>query len=86
MQTARVVGKLTSTIKHASMQGCKLLVVQPLMVDGASPDGYPVVAADGLGAGNGELVMISSDGRFARELLQTDKTPLRWTVTGICDP
>ena len=81
-----VIGTAVATIKHASMQGHKLLVVQPLMADGHSPDGDPLVAVDGVGAGTGEHVMLTSDGRGARELLRADATPVRWTVVAIKDP
>ena len=85
MQLGLVVGTATSTIKHASMKGRKLLVVQPRLADGKSPDGDPVLAVDGVGAGLGETVMITSDGRFARELLSAEATPVRWTIIGIQD-
>jgi hypothetical protein len=29
--------------------------------------------------------VITSDGRYARELLKTDATPVRWSVIGIED-
>jgi len=86
MQLALVVGTATATRKHASMQGWKLLVVQPLMADGRGPDGEPVLAVDNLGAGRGERVIISSDGRGTRELLNSKTTPVRWSVMGIADP
>ena len=82
---AKVIGKATATIKHASLVGCKLLLVQPLMADLKSPDGDPVLTADTIGAGPGDLVLVTSDGRFARELTGSDTTPLRWTVMGIDD-
>ncbi|MDG2382096.1 MAG: EutN/CcmL family microcompartment protein [Pirellulaceae bacterium] len=85
MLYGRVIGTAVSTVKHASMNGQKLLVVQPCMADGKSPDGDPQVAIDGVGAGIGELVMITSDGANARESLQADRTPVRWTVVGIDD-
>ena len=85
MQNALVIGTATSTVKHRSMQRCKLLVVQPQMADNQTPDGDPLLAVDMLGAGRGDLVMITSDGRYMRELLQTDATPVRWSVVGICD-
>jgi ethanolamine utilization protein EutN len=85
MQLATVIGTATATVKHASMQGTKLLVVQPRRSDGRTPDGDPVLAVDAVGAGTGETVMITSDGRFAREYLNTDATPVRWTVIGIED-
>ena len=85
MQLARVIGTATATVKHPSMQGAKLLVVQPQLADSKSADGEPVLAVDGLGAGRGETVMITSDGRYARELLKTDATPVRWSIIGIRD-
>ncbi|HUT95632.1 MAG TPA: EutN/CcmL family microcompartment protein [Thermoguttaceae bacterium] len=85
MLAGRVIGTATSTVKHPSMKGWKLLVVQPLAADGRSPDGDPVLAVDRLGAGRGETVIVTSDGRGTRELLQSDNTPVRWSVLGICD-
>ncbi len=85
MLAGRVVGEATATVRHPSMQGWKLLVVQPLAADGASPDGDPILAVDHLGAGRGDVVIVSSDGRGTRELLGRDDTPVRWSVLGICD-
>lgn len=85
MQLGTVIGTAHSTIKHASMRGRKLLVVQPRLADGKSPDGDPVLAVDGVGAGLGETVMITSDGKFARELLAAEATPVRWTIIGTKD-
>jgi ethanolamine utilization protein EutN len=85
MQTALVIGTATSTCKHKSLHSQKLLVVQPQLAGGGVADGDPLIAADNTGAGVGQTVVISSDGRYARELVQSDNTPLRWTVIGICD-
>jgi ethanolamine utilization protein EutN len=85
MQLARVIGNATATIRHPSMQGWKLLVVQVLAPDGTSPDGEPVLTVDNLGAGAGEMVIVSSDGRGTRALLKSQTTPVRWCVLGIVD-
>ena len=85
MQVGLVVGTTTSTVKHISMHGWKLLIVQPYGVDGRTPDGEPVIAVDALGAGRGERVLLSSDGRGTRALLKSDTTPVRWSVIGIED-
>jgi len=85
MQLGLVVGTATSTVKHKTLHGQKLLVVQPLMADGEKPDGDPQIAVDAVGAGRGELVMITSDGRFVRELVKHENTPIRWSVIGIAD-
>jgi len=85
MQLGLVVGTATSTVKHATLRGQKLLVVQPMMADSRSPDGDPQIAVDAVGAGKGEVVMITSDGRFVRELVKQENTPIRWSVIGIAD-
>ena len=85
MQLALVIGTATATKKHQSLRGQKLLVVQPQLADGQSADGDPLVAVDCVGAGPGERVMITSDGSSAREFIGVDKTPVRWTIMGICD-
>ena len=80
-----MLGNATSTVKHSTMGGWKLLVVQPLLNNDRSADGDPIMAVDLLGAGAGEIVIISSDGKAARELMQADNTPVRWSVVGIVD-
>lgn len=85
MQLARVIGTATSTIKHPTMHGWKLLVVQMLQADGKSPDGEPVISIDSLGAAPGQTVLITSDGKGTSELMQAKNTPVRWSVMGIAN-
>lgn len=85
MYLAKVMGNTIATVKHSSMDGCKLLVVQPMMADQETPDGFPLVAIDTIGAGKGERVIITSDGVGTRKMLNADVTPVRWAVVGIAD-
>ena len=85
MQLARVVGTATSTIKHPSLNGWKLLIVQMLAADGRSPDGEPVLSIDTLGAGHGQTVLITSDGKGTQELMKSKNTPVRWSTMGLID-
>jgi bacterial microcompartment shell vertex protein len=85
MYLGRVMGNATATVKHPSMEGTKLLLVMALMADGHTIEGDPILVVDKLGAGRGDLVMITSDGIGAREMLGNDKSPVRWTVLGIPD-
>ena len=85
MFIGRVMGNATSTIKHPSMEGWKLLLVMALQADGHTIEGDPILVVDSLGAGRGETVMITSDGIGAREMLGNKTTPVRWSVLGICD-
>jgi ethanolamine utilization protein EutN len=85
MQIGTVIGTATATVKHSSLNGWKMLVVQFFAADGRSPDGEPVIAVDALGAGIGQRVILSSDGKGTRALLKNDNTPVRWSVLGIQD-
>ena len=85
MQLGTVIGTARATVKHPSLAGWKLLVVQFYGADGRTPDGDPVLAVDALGAGAGEHVILSSDGKGTRALLGSDTTPVRWSVVGIQD-
>jgi ethanolamine utilization protein EutN len=85
MFVGRVMGTATATVKHPSMKGCKLLLVKALQADGKTPEGDPILVIDSLGAGRGEMVMITSDGIGAREMLHDNTSPVRWSVLGIKD-
>jgi len=84
MLLAMVEGSAVSTIKHPSLGGWKVLVVQPLDAAG-KPDGDPLLALDMLGAGRGTKVVISNDGKGTREMIGDDNSPVRWAVIGIVD-
>ena len=79
-----VEGNAVSTIKHRSLRGWKLLVVQPLDLAG-KPEGDPILAIDMIGAGRGMQVVISNDGRGAREMVGDNNSPVRWCVVGVVD-
>lgn len=70
MLVGRVVGEVWATKKDPSLEGLRLLLVDPLDVetryDPSRPQGL-IVAADPLGAGVGEEVVIAYGraGRFA---------------------
>ena len=85
MRTAIIKGYVTSTIKHRSFDGHRLLIAQPINTD-SSADGAPQVVLDPLGAAIGQKVLISSDGSEARKLVKDELSPARWSVLGIIDP
>jgi ethanolamine utilization protein EutN len=55
MQIGRIIGDVVSTRKDPTLEGLKLLVVQPLTPERA-PAGRALVVVDAVGAGVGELV------------------------------
>lgn len=84
MQLATVIGYATSTIKHPTYVGWRMIVIQPLNV-AHQPEGDPAVAFDKLGAAVGQLVVFNSDGKGARDLVNKDKTPLRYWIAAVVD-
>ena len=81
MRLATIRGYATSTVKHPSLEGWRLLIAEP-----DSPDLAPQIVIDNLGAGIGQKVLISSDGSEARKLVGDEFSPARWLVLGIIDP
>ncbi|MBE2203487.1 MAG: EutN/CcmL family microcompartment protein [Chthoniobacterales bacterium] len=81
MRIATIRGYVTSSVKHASLEGRTLLVAEP-----ESADLVPQIVLDNLGAGIGQKVLISSDGSEARKMVGDELSPARWTVQGIIDP
>ncbi len=84
MQIGRIVGYATSTVKHPSMTGWRLPIVQMLGTDGG-PDGEPILAIDAVGAGVGDNVLMCNDGSETRQMTKNKNTPVRWFVMGLCD-
>ena len=84
MQLGEVIGHATSTVKHPTLRGWRMAVVQPLDAR-LRPDGVPIVAIDPLGGSRGDRVVISSDGKAARELIGAENSPARWLVIGLAD-
>lgn len=81
MYLARVIGNAVSTIKHRSLEGWRMLIVAPIKAERLDP----LLAIDSLGAGIGDMVVISNDGKGARDLVGDGTSPARWTILGIVD-
>jgi ethanolamine utilization protein EutN len=85
MQLAKVIGRATATVKHETLAGWRLLLVQPLDASG-NADGDPQLAIDNLGSRKTDVVMLTTDGAAVRDIVQKENTPIRWAVIGITDP
>ena len=84
MQTARVLGHATATVRHDSMKGWKLVVLQPLDIRD-QPDEFPQLAIDPLGARQGDHVFFTSDTKYIQQLTGRKDTPIRFSGQGILD-
>jgi microcompartment protein CcmK/EutM len=83
MLLGKVVGTVVASRKEPTIEGLKLLVVRPCDVDG-EPSGGPVVAADAVGAGVGEVVLVAA-GSSARQTEVTNNRPVDHTVMAVVD-
>jgi ethanolamine utilization protein EutN len=84
MLIGRIVGDVVATRKHASHAGCKLLLVQPLNLDG-SDRGEPVVAVDAMDAGAGDRVLLAQEGFSAMTSVGRPNSPIDMAVLGVID-
>jgi carbon dioxide concentrating mechanism protein CcmL len=83
MQIAKVRGTVVSTQKDPSLRGVKLLLLQLVDEEGRALPEYEV-AADNIGAGVDEWVLISR-GSAARQVLGNEQRPLDTVVVAIID-
>jgi carbon dioxide concentrating mechanism protein CcmL len=83
MQIAKVLGTVVCTYKDPSLQGTKFLLVQ-LIDDAGQPLMEYEVAADCVGAGVGEWVLMSR-GSAARQTQAQQNRPLDALVVAIID-
>ncbi|HUI81021.1 MAG TPA: EutN/CcmL family microcompartment protein [Bryobacteraceae bacterium] len=84
MLIARVIGELVATQKHASHEGRKILLVQPLNLDGSNR-GDAVIALDAVDAGVGDRVLLSTDGYAASSSVGRPQSPIDMAVIGFID-
>jgi len=84
MQVGKVIGTIWATRKEERLAGLKLLIVIPVDLLEKNSKMSPIVAADIIGAGVGETVLIVS-GSSARSAVGDSKTPVDATVVGIVD-
>jgi ethanolamine utilization protein EutN len=84
MRLCRVKGTVVATAKHPVYVGRKLLVVQPVDAEG-NDQGHSFLAVDRVQAGEGDLVLVNSEGNGARQLIPIEKLPIRSLIVAIVD-
>ncbi len=84
MLIGQVIGELVSTQKHPSHEGRKLLLVQPLNLDGSNR-GDAVVALDAVDAGVGDKVLLTTEGFSAMTSVGRPNSPIDMAVIGFID-
>lgn len=84
MLIARVIGEVVATQKHPSHEARKVLLVQPLDLDG-SEKADALVALDAVGAGVGDKVLVTTDGYAAFTSVGRSSSPIDMAVIGVID-
>lgn len=84
MIIARVVGNIVASQKDASHEGKKILLIQPLDLEG-QPMGDAFVALDAVDAGVGDRVLAVQEGFSAMTSVGHIEAPIDAAVIGVID-
>ena len=84
MMIGVVKGNVVSSTKAVCLTGYKLLLVQPLEIESMKEKGDPVIALDGVGAGEGEVVMCVG-GSSSRNCPEMKGAPSDLAILAIID-
>ena len=84
MLIAKVIGNVWSTKKKDEISALRLLLIQPLGKN-LKPDGNVLVAADEVGAGFGELVIVTQGSPAMRAFNKDKLVPIDAVVVAIVD-
>ncbi|MDR3560364.1 MAG: EutN/CcmL family microcompartment protein [Negativicutes bacterium] len=83
MWVGKIIGTLVATPKDDSLTGSKLLIVQPLALNGREARSA-IVAIDAIGAGTGETVLVV-EGSSARHVHGKPNSAVDAAIVGIID-
>jgi len=84
MILGKVVGTVVTTISHRDYKNRRLLVVQPLVLEGETPD-QDFIALDNTQAGIGDTVLVNREGNGARQALNNPDACIISVIVGIVD-
>ncbi len=84
MIIGRIIGELVATRKHPSHEGRKVLLVQPLSLEGEDR-GDVVVALDWVDAGVGDRVLVAMEGWSAMTSVERPNSPIDMSVIAVVD-
>ncbi|MCC6146657.1 MAG: EutN/CcmL family microcompartment protein [Anaerolineaceae bacterium] len=84
MILGKVVGTVVTTLSHPDFKHRRLLVVQPLGLEGDALD-EDFIALDATQAGIGDTVLVNREGSGARQVLNNPDAPVISVIVGIVD-
>ncbi len=84
MLLSKVIGTLVATQKNQSLREYKLLIVQPIDLNGAFV-GRDLIAIDHVDAGVGDTVIVMQEGTGARQILKREDIPVHSVIVAVVD-
>ena len=84
MTICKVLGDIVSTVKNPRFEGKKILIVQPLDLEGR-PQGEAFLALDTVQAGVNDRVLVMREGGSARIVFNDNEIPVQAVITAVVD-
>ena len=84
MIIGKVIGTIVTTMSHPHYKDRRLLVVQPMLVEGETVD-EDFIALDNSQAGIGDTVLVNREGNGARQALKNPDAAVISVIVGIVD-
>jgi len=84
MILSKVIGTLVATQKNAHLKDHKILIVQPIDLEG-NFIGRDVLALDTVDAGVGDTVLVVQEGQSAAQVIKDKKAPVHSVVVAVVD-
>lgn len=84
MRLCEVLGTVTQSAQHAAYEKHKLMLVQAIEPDGQR-SGRSFLAIDNAQAGEGDRVLVLTEGNGVRQILKKEQLPIRSLIVGIVD-
>ena len=83
MNLGRVIGNIWATCKYPSLEGRRMLIIQPLTFTG-KPIGSPIISLDTVDAGKDDIVLYSTASEAAIPF-KPGLTPTDATIVGVVE-
>ncbi len=84
MTLGKVIGTIVATQKKESLKDKKILIVQPIDLDG-SFIGRDILAIDTVDAGVGDTVLMIHEGAGAQQVLGQKDVPVHTVIVAVVD-
>ncbi|MCF8242433.1 MAG: EutN/CcmL family microcompartment protein [Melioribacteraceae bacterium] len=85
MYLAKVKGNIVSTQKNIHLVSHKLLIVQPLDLNGNLTGTQEMIALDQVDAGIGDTVLVAKEGDAVQQILGHKNAPVNTMIIAVVD-